>query len=101
MTVFQYFRGYEIPATMRHLWRYLRDAYDTPAFSETLPIDDDLCKFHWVRFPDTTLSEFRKQGIKGNLSQLSCLTGKNNLQIFDRLAEIWHIQDLLLKNFSS
>ena len=75
----QYFRGYEVPSTMRNLWRYLRDAYDTPAFSETLPIDDDLCKFHWVRFPDTTLAEFRKQGIKGTTLLITYANYMNSL----------------------
>lgn len=61
----KYFRGYEIPKTYRNLWRYLKDAYNSPAFSETLPTDADLCKFHWTRFPDANLNEFRKMGIKG------------------------------------
>lgn len=70
----KYFKDYEIPRNMKHLWRYLRDAYDSPAFSETLPTDDDLLKFHWERFSDKEMSEFRKKGIKGRFgvdSQLS------------------------------
>lgn len=51
---------------MKNVWRYLRDAYDSPAFAETLPKDDDLLKFHWVRFDDKVLAEHRKKGIKGN-----------------------------------
>lgn len=61
----KYFRDYEIPHSMKNLWRYLKDAYDTPAFAETLPTDDDLLKFHWTRFGDKELSEFRQKGIKG------------------------------------
>lgn len=59
------YRDYEIPSSFSHLWRYLRDAYETPAFSETLPTDDDLCKFHWERFGDREKTEFRSNGIKG------------------------------------
>lgn len=61
----KYFRDYKIDPNLKNVWRYLRDAYDTPAFSETLPTDDDLCKFHWTRLPDNLLSEFRKKGKKG------------------------------------
>ncbi|WAR08312.1 CLIC5-like protein [Mya arenaria] len=61
----EYFRGYEISSDMKHLWRYMRDAYDSPAFSETLPADEDLCKFHWTRLPDNLITEFRKNKIKG------------------------------------
>ena len=46
---------------MLNLWRYLRDAYETPAFRETLPTDADLCKFHWERFGDNVRAELRKK----------------------------------------
>jgi len=75
--VHQYFRDYEIPSSMRHLWKYLRNAYEAPAFSETLPTDDDLCKFHWTRLPDNILSEFRKKGIKGEALTVFTCSGMN------------------------
>ena len=63
MLSFQYYKGYEIPHEFVHLWRYLRDAYCEPAFHETLPADDDLLKFHYIKFTDTQKVDFKKQGI--------------------------------------
>lgn len=59
----KYYKGYEIPHEFVHLWRYLRDAYCEPAFHETLPADDDLLKFHYIKFTDTQKMDFKKQGI--------------------------------------
>ena len=43
----------------------MRDAYNEPAFSETLPGDDDLLKFHFIKFSDQQKMDLKKQGISG------------------------------------
>ena len=63
LVLFQYYKNYEIPHEFTHLWRYIRDAYNEPAFHETLPGDDDLLKFHHIKFSDSQKMDLKKQGI--------------------------------------
>ena len=43
---FQAYKGYEIPKELTSLWRYLNTAYQTKAFVQTLPSDQDI-KLHY------------------------------------------------------
>lgn len=41
------FKNFEIPATMKGLWRYLRNAYDSQVFTLTCPSDQEIIR-HWL-----------------------------------------------------
>ena len=62
---FQFYRDYEIPHEFIHLWRYIRDACNEPAFHETCPGDEDLLKFTYSKFNDSERTDLRKRGISG------------------------------------
>lgn len=50
------YRGYEIPKELKSLWQYLSTAYQTKAFIQTLPSDQDI-KLHYETKATTKLEK--------------------------------------------
>ncbi len=42
LSYLQAYKNFEIPTELVYLWRYLRDAYDADAFSESCPADREV-----------------------------------------------------------
>jgi hypothetical protein len=40
--VFQAYKGFTIPLDYIHVWHYLKHAYETAAFDESQPFDEDI-----------------------------------------------------------
>ena len=45
-------KGYEIPARLSSVWRYLHQGYNSPVFSKSCPPDQEIL-LHWADRPDT------------------------------------------------
>lgn len=52
----QAYKGYEIPKELRNMWKYLQIAYQTKAFIQTLPSDQDI-KLHYETKAATKLEK--------------------------------------------
>lgn len=53
-------KGYEIPASLTNLWRYLHSAYSEPAFMESCPSDTEIL-LHWLEHIGEESSKLQKQ----------------------------------------
>lgn len=47
-----YLKGFEIPANLTNVWRYLHNAYEEEAFVRTCPPDQEIV-LHWADKPET------------------------------------------------
>ena len=45
-------KGYQIPASLSSVWRYLHQGYNSPVFSKSCPPDQEIL-LHWADRPDT------------------------------------------------
>ena len=45
-------KGYQIPARLSSVWRYLHQGYNSPVFSKACPPDQEIL-LHWADRPDT------------------------------------------------
>ena len=54
------FKNFDIPATMKGLWRYLRNAYDSQVFTLTCPSDQEIV-YHWQSKPECPALSKEKQ----------------------------------------
>lgn len=48
------FKNFDIPAQLKSLWRYLAAAYNTPAFRESCPSDQEIVH-HWSSKPECSI----------------------------------------------
>lgn len=61
LVLLQFYKDYEIPTELSHLWRYLSNAYNTDAFKESCPADREIITHYMDKVKNTKTPAFKSQ----------------------------------------
>ncbi|XP_067945615.1 chloride intracellular channel Clic-like [Watersipora subatra] len=58
-----FYRGFEISPSFTHIWRYLRNSYDTEVFQKSVPCDQDIIKHYEMKVPGVKVTTNRNPNL--------------------------------------